>query len=639
MTRYLQVAGSYVVGPAGGGFAIPAPTVALSLVSGDLYEGNVATFRATLSKPWIVDVDVTYATSNGTASAGTDYTAASGTTTIAAGDRFVEIPVTTTLRSGVQSSRTFTLTISAAVDADEEALTITADDVTVTILDTGVSPDAPTLSVAAVAPANEGDPLTFRVTASYPFEEDITFTYVTSNGTATSGVDYTSASGTGTITAETLTDDIVVTTSLRSGYQGPRAFTLTISAAETASSVAVTITQPTATGTIAETEALTGANGYFETLIARPDHTLSESLRDQSRLTALRKGNATPNDEVAYNPGADTDPHAQDAAKATIKAFSYTGRTLIEAIDSTQTTLRAADSNAFQNDGALQVGSEIMRIVRPGGYNPENNNNVITIERGYNGTTPAAHAAGTPVGMYSNSLSISSQIVIPLGTADGNSYLFTWDMYYTDSYLRRPEEPETYWLKNYKAFQFTARNKNGTIWQEPATRFKSSGNPPSPAAGFDNTIHVAEADWRSYQTTLNPGGDGTYNPADPLINHPSVTNHYPLRPQKNTFIIHPNRWVRWWMHIVQNADDFDVMNVWIADEVQAPVHLFEDAYNNVYRPGVPHSIGHFWIELNTSDFNLFRTDLRDFVSYHRNFVMLTNPPSDWSALRVQPEAS
>jgi hypothetical protein len=62
-------------------------------------------------------------------------------------------------------------------------------------------------------------------------------------------------------------------------------------------------------------------HAYFESLVGRPDHWTSESLRDASRLFALRGGNQFPL-TASYSPATDTDPHAQDAAKFVIPAFT-----------------------------------------------------------------------------------------------------------------------------------------------------------------------------------------------------------------------------------------------------------------------------------------------------------------------------
>jgi hypothetical protein len=67
---------------------------------------------------------------------------------------------------------------------------------------------------------------------------------------------------------------------------------------------------------------------------------------------------------------------------------------------------------------------------------PDNATNKLTVvARGVDGTTASSHAAGAAVRYNTNSL--PSQVLLPLGTTDGSTYLFTWDAYWTNSYLNR----------------------------------------------------------------------------------------------------------------------------------------------------------------------------------------------------------
>ena len=375
-------------------------------------------------------------------------------------------------------------------------------------------------------------------------------------------------------------------------------------------------------------------HAYFESLVARPDHWKSESLRDAARLFALRGGNQFPL-TASYSPATDTDPHAQDAAKFVIPAFTVgavgSERTTVAPIDAAVLEVQLdGGSNSFSHGQKMQLGDEVVIVSRlPGERFSDNEHRVRLSQRGAHGTTAAAHPAGVLVGSSTNSLTISSQVRVPLGTEDGRRYLFTWDVYYTDSYVRKPTDTAG-WLKNHKAFQFTSRSANGTIWQEPATRFTPT-TPVSPA--WDATQHVAEADWRAYQSI---GGPEAWDPDTPNAMGPEVTNPYPLRPRVNHFILWPNRWHRWWVAIDQRANAYDTLTVWIADEVTGPTLLYDGLRVNVWRSGATPSIVQWWVELNTSDNELFRLDQRDLVAYVRNFAALVDPPQDWAALRVRP---
>ena len=156
------------------------------------------------------EVTVDYATSDGTATAGSDYTAVTDTLTLAPGDvaETVEVALVDDMVS--EGSETFTVMLSTASNAsivDGEA-TATIDD------DEGT----PTLTVAE-AFAAEGDAVEFTVTLAPASTGDVTVQYATADGTATAGTDYTApADGaeltisagetTGTISIATGDDDV-----------------------------------------------------------------------------------------------------------------------------------------------------------------------------------------------------------------------------------------------------------------------------------------------------------------------------------------------------------------------------------------------------------------------------------------------
>jgi hypothetical protein len=81
--------------------------------------------------------------------------------------------------------------------------------------------------------------------------------------------------------------------------------------------------------------------------------------------------------------------------------------------------------------------------------------------------------------------------------------------------------------------------------------------------------------------------------------------------------------VRFFLLLRQRANDYDPVDMWIADERRDPVQVLMNVPVSV-RPtgGTPNSIAKFWIEFNSSNDDLFRTDSRDLVAYVRNFVAL-----------------
>ena len=88
------------------------PAIAISDTTVQEAEGAVLVFTATLSHASSRAVTVDYATSDGTAVAGSDYTAASGTLTFNAGDTSQTVQITVLTDSEDESQETLTLTLS-----------------------------------------------------------------------------------------------------------------------------------------------------------------------------------------------------------------------------------------------------------------------------------------------------------------------------------------------------------------------------------------------------------------------------------------------------------------------------------------------------------------------------------------------
>ena len=152
------------------------------------------------------DYVLEYAPMDVTATAGEDYTASSGSLTVRKGD--------------YKSQRAYIDFIDDSTDEHDETMAYE-----ITIVKTGLSaPDflafqitdndlEPSLSIDNVSVAEDGGPLAFRVSLDAASGKEITVQYTTAEGTATSGADYASASGTLTFaagdTAATITVDVV----------------------------------------------------------------------------------------------------------------------------------------------------------------------------------------------------------------------------------------------------------------------------------------------------------------------------------------------------------------------------------------------------------------------------------------------
>jgi hypothetical protein len=394
-----------------------------------------------------------------------------------------------------------------------------------------------------------------------------------------------------------------------------------------------------------------GDHGYFEALITRPDIWKAYSLRPvvgaaisspyyEHQLKRPNLGgyaasnNTVTGTWVNYDPANDTDPHAQDAAKVVIPAIStWMTDKLSEGIDASQTSFVICNAAGLVAYGAstsynvkgrqIKIDDEIM-IARLDAFPLDRPTGTYTVsQRGAYGTTAASHNANAIVQMGVNSL--ANQLTPPLGTSDGNTYFFTWDGYWTDSYLGTG-------LGNHKTFQF----ESNSLWLEPNTRFDGTYSAPPE---WNPAIHVASVHARSYNFV---GGAADWTATNGAYCGPNVTATEPLRPFASAarFGILPNRWIRWWVKIVQQANDYDLFSLWVADK-DSLVQIYDGLQISVEpTSSPPHSIPKFWYEFNTSTDTLpagRKSDFRDLVCYVRNFAALVNPPSDVSSLLIQPE--
>jgi aryl-phospho-beta-D-glucosidase BglC (GH1 family) len=177
----------------------PSPTTpSLSVADASITEGASGStnmsFAVTLSAASSTPVTVNYATSNGTATAGSDYTAKSGSLTFAAGETSKIVQVAIAGDRVVEANEGFNLTLSGASGAsigDGQALG--------TILNDDAGAVLPSISVGAASVAEGASGTTnlvFTVSLSAPVSGPVSVNYATANGTASAGSDYTATSGT-----------------------------------------------------------------------------------------------------------------------------------------------------------------------------------------------------------------------------------------------------------------------------------------------------------------------------------------------------------------------------------------------------------------------------------------------------------
>jgi len=195
----VTIADAQAVGTITNDDAAATPTLSIADVS--IAEGNagtqVATFTVSLSPAAAGTVSYDIATSNGTATAGSDYVAASLVgQSMTAGATSKTFSVTVNGDATVEPDETFTVNLSNVVGAtvgDASATgTISNDD--------SSGGGGPTLSIAdvSIAEGNSSTRLaTFTVTLSAAQTVPVFFDAATANGTATAGSDYVAKALTG----------------------------------------------------------------------------------------------------------------------------------------------------------------------------------------------------------------------------------------------------------------------------------------------------------------------------------------------------------------------------------------------------------------------------------------------------------
>ncbi len=169
----------------------------LSIYDSTVKEGNAgavaATFTIALSEPCTQPITVAYATGNGTAAAGSDFQAASGTLTFAPGETSKSITVLVNGDRLAEANETFSVNLSSPTNA-----TIADGQGVGTIVD-----DEPRISIGDVSKKegkkNQTTLFTFTVTLLAAYDQPVTVSYRTVNGTAKSS-DQDFVAKTGTLT-------------------------------------------------------------------------------------------------------------------------------------------------------------------------------------------------------------------------------------------------------------------------------------------------------------------------------------------------------------------------------------------------------------------------------------------------------
>ena len=220
--------------------AMPELTVSDTRASEDAV---VLVFSVKLNAPSALPVTVSYATSDGTATAGEDYTATDGSLKFTPGD--IEGTISVLLQEDTlhEGDETFALTLSNPENAGLASAAATG-----TIADNDAMPE---LTVSDTRASEDAVVLVFSVKLNAPSALPVTVSYATSDGTATAGEDYTATDGSLKFTPGDIEGTISVLLQEDTLHEGDETFALTLDNPENAG-----LASAAATGTIADNDAM-----------------------------------------------------------------------------------------------------------------------------------------------------------------------------------------------------------------------------------------------------------------------------------------------------------------------------------------------------------------------------------------------
>nr|WP_316829064.1 Calx-beta domain-containing protein [Pedobacter miscanthi] len=403
-------------------------TVSISATPTSVNEaaGN-ATFTVTLSNAVQAGFSVNYTTSNGTATAGSDYTATSGTLNFPAGSAAgatLTFTVPIINDNVVEPNETFNATIS---NVSGTLVGIATNTATVTITDN----DTSVATITPGTPGNENGPVngTFTITLSNPSSTDTQITY-TLGGTATEGSDYSTivtkiitipaGQTTGTITIPVLTDNIV---------EGTETVMATLSSANnpavTVSNTPATINitdNTTATVTVAGT-----ADGAEPNTPGKFTFTLSNVSTTDTQVTYTLSGSATSGADYTSIGTTVTIPAGQTTITVSVPVLDDN---IAEGTENVILTMTAATSNpsvtASTTPASINITDNDTSVATitagtPGNENgPVNGTFTVTLSNPSSQPTTITYTlGGTATEGSDYSTIVTKTITIPAGQTTG----------------------------------------------------------------------------------------------------------------------------------------------------------------------------------------------------------------------------
>ncbi len=209
-------------------------TRTISIGDATTAEGNsgthMLTFPVSITPASNQNINVSYSTTNGSASAGSDFVSTAGILVIPAGTtaKSISVPIVGDLI--IEPTETFTVKLSGntagALGKSNGIGTIVNDD--------GVA--GLSVNDVSVAEGNSGTTnATFTVTLSTPASATVSVNYATNNGTALAGTDYTTATGTISFNAGEITKTFTVPIIGDTVFEPDELFTVNLTGAVNAS--------------------------------------------------------------------------------------------------------------------------------------------------------------------------------------------------------------------------------------------------------------------------------------------------------------------------------------------------------------------------------------------------------------------
>lgn len=268
-------------------------------------------------------------TTSGTAVDGTDFTGQTNTpVAFATGDASKTVNVAILNRPGFQGNRTFSATITVASGAVQ---VIAPSTISINIVETAPEPPVLSLSAATFSVAENvaSGNATVTVNRSGPTNIATSVSLSTTDGTAVAGTDYTAQTNTAVNFAiGEATKNVDIPVAVRAGFQGDRAFTVTISnptngaTLGTLATATVTIqdSEPNPAGTIAFSASTyeTNASAPFNVTLNR---TLGTTGAVEATVAVVGVGTLTIGEDFTINPT--TVAFADGQATATV-AIQFT---------------------------------------------------------------------------------------------------------------------------------------------------------------------------------------------------------------------------------------------------------------------------------------------------------------------------